>query len=129
MSSQPRAASSSFAARLDALDTTLEQVASVPSGSVGDGDVLVGLERLAQMSARLDSTAATLLREAAARGAVQAVGASSVVGWLRGFLRVAPGAAHAQAQLADRLWPWPCATTAASTRPAPLHPTGAKSTT
>ena len=82
------------------LDTELAHLAGQPLWTLGEPDLLglrIGLE---STRARLSSVVLTTTREIDTRGAATATGAASTAAWLRGRLRIHPGAARAETVLA-----------------------------
>ena len=109
----PAPAPVSLPAAVAAVQVALNALAAVPGWSMGDADLLGGIEQVGVLSARVDAVRAGSLREVEQRGSVHEVGAPSVTAWLRGSLRFAPGAAAAQVGLAERLGSPRCAQVAA----------------
>jgi hypothetical protein len=90
-------------AALAAVDDALAQLSSANLWSMSESDVLdlrIGLEAT---RARLESVTLAVTREVDGRGAATATGAPSTAAWLRGRLRLHPGAAKAEVELARDL--------------------------
>ena len=90
-------------AALAAVDDALRQLASANLWSMSESEVLdlrIGLEA---GRARLESVTLAVTREVDGRGAATATGAPSTAAWLRGRLRLHPGAATAEVELARDL--------------------------
>jgi hypothetical protein len=90
-------------AALAAVDNALAQLASANLWSMSESDVLDLRIDLEVTRARLESVTLSVTREVDGRGAATATGAPSTAAWLRGRLRLHPGAAKAEVELARDL--------------------------
>jgi hypothetical protein len=90
-------------AALAAVDDALAQLAAANLWSMSEPDVLDLRIDLEASRARLESVTLTVTREVDGRGAATATGAPSTAAWLRGRLRLHPGAAKAEVELARDL--------------------------
>jgi hypothetical protein len=91
-------------AALAAVDDALAQLASANLWSMSESDVLDLRIDLEATRARLESVTLSVTREVDGRGAATATGAPSTAAWLRGRLRLHPGAAKAEVELARDLY-------------------------
>jgi len=92
----------------------LAAVAAQPLWAVTNPGLLDTLAELSAAAARLDAVRLAVIAEVETRGAAVEAGAPSTTAWLRGALRLAPGAAAAQTRLAVRLTDVALAPTAAA---------------
>ena len=90
-------------AALAAVDDALGQLGSANLWSMSESDVLDLRIDLEATRARLESVTLAVTREVDGRGAATATGAPSTAAWLRGRLRLHPGAAKAEVELARDL--------------------------
>ena len=92
-----------FAGALAEAGAAIGVLAGQPLWAVGDAGLLAAVAELTAATARLDAVRLAVIAEVESRGAALATGAPSTTAWLRGALRMAPGAAAAQCRLAVRL--------------------------
>lgn len=78
---------------------------SAPLWSLSESDVVAALEAVHAAEAELAAAKLRLVREADSRGVGISQGASSTAAWLRGRLRMRPGAAASQVRVAAALDP------------------------
>ena len=90
-------------AALAAVDDALGQLGSANLWSMSESDLLDLRIDLEASRARLESVTLAVTREVDGRGAATATGAPSTAAWLRGRLRLHPGAANAEVELARDL--------------------------
>jgi hypothetical protein len=90
-------------AALAAVDDALGQLGSANLWSMSESDLLDLRIDLEATRARLESATLAVTREVDGRGAATATGAPSTAAWLRGRLRLHPGAAKAEVELARDL--------------------------
>ena len=81
----------------------LDVLAGQPLWAVTNPGVLDTLGELTAAAARLDAVRLAVIAQVETRGAAIEAGAPSTTAWLRGALRLAPGAAASQTRLALRL--------------------------
>ena len=81
----------------------LDAVAAQPLWAVTNSGLRDTLAELTAVAARLDAVRLAVIAEVESRGAATETGAPSTTAWLRGALRLAPGAAASQTRLAVRL--------------------------
>ena len=78
----------------------LDALAEANLWSLSDTEVLALREALEPLRSRLEARVLTVTREVDSRGAAVAAGAPSTAGWLKARLRLHPGAAKAEVELA-----------------------------
>lgn len=88
---------------LEAVETGLGGLAEGNLWALSEAEVLALRERLEAVRARTEAVTLGATREVDCRGAARAVGADSTAGWLRGRLRLHPGAAREEVRLAHEL--------------------------
>lgn len=101
----------SFEAAIACAEAALAALRAVPASAVSGAELLRVIEQAGVISTRLDALSTQWIRQAVAVGAITEAGASSAFAWLRGHLRVAPGAAAARLHLIDQLALPRCAAT------------------
>ena len=90
-------------AALSALDAAAADLRSANLWSLSEADLIDLRIALEASRARVESAVLAVTREVDARGAAVTTGASSTAAWLRGRLRMHPGAAKAEVALAKEL--------------------------
>ena len=97
------ASSRGFAGALADVDAAVAELGDQPLWAMDNAALLASLAALTATQSRLDAIRLTVIAEAEERGAATDAGAPSTSAWLRGALRLAPGAAATQSRLASRL--------------------------
>lgn len=90
-------------ALLAQVDALLDKVNAEPLWTAPGADALAMLERLAVVEAKVAAARLTAVQVVDVSGAAVAAGAASTAGWLRGLLRMDPGAAARMVALARSL--------------------------
>ncbi|NED98512.1 DUF222 domain-containing protein, partial [Phytoactinopolyspora alkaliphila] len=90
---------------LDAADTVYAHGQDVDMATLSDGDLPDALARAHALAAKQAELFLRLLAEADTRNLGSRLGASSTTAWIRDTLRIRPGTAKAQVDLAHRLTP------------------------